>query len=280
MSRHDSVCQDEFASTPARFAAGADFTLWLTRFEMYIRQADIAENQRVKELLSLLEDEPSELFHNVGYCMETVEYRTVADCLRQHYAPDGNELEWQYKLQTRVQKPGEQLADFAGALRVLADKAYPTWSVEQRQEILRGHFVQGIRSSSVQLWLMREMPGTMDAALRIANQQETVERAQKRLHKEKHLPSETLALETDSAENLQTAVAAQTSTNATRPSGPSEIAELTTQVRYLTQEVARLRGDQAGGQRGPVCWGCRERGHLRRNCPKQRRQQGRNQPLN
>ena len=49
---------------PARFAAGADFTLWLTTFEMYVQQAGIAETQRVRELLSLLEDDP---FHNVGY---------------------------------------------------------------------------------------------------------------------------------------------------------------------------------------------------------------------
>ena len=104
--------------------------------------------------------------------------------MRQRYAPEGNELEWQYKLQTRVQKPGEQLALFAGALRVLADKAYPTWSAEQQQEILRGQFVQGIRSSSVQLWLMQEMPRTVDETLRIANQQETVEIAQRWLHKE------------------------------------------------------------------------------------------------
>ena len=199
---------------PTRFAAGADFTLWLTRFEMYIQQADIAAPQRVKELLSLLEDEPFRVVSQHGL-LETGDYRAVTGCLRQHYAPDGNELEWQYKLQTRTQRPGEQLADFAGALRVLADKAYPAWSVEQRQEILRGQFIQGIRSSSVQLWLMREMPRTIDEALRIANQQETVEIAQKRLHKEKHLTSEALALETD-VERFQQGVATQPSANTTR----------------------------------------------------------------
>ena len=41
------------------------------------------------------------------------------------------------------------------------------------------------------------MPRTIDEALCIANQQETVEIAQKWLHKEKHLTSEALALETD-----------------------------------------------------------------------------------
>ena len=130
---------------------GADFTVWLTKFEMYTQQSDIAEPQRVKELLSLLEDEP---FRDVSQhgLLETGDYRAVTRCLRQHYARDGNELEWQYKLQTRTQRPGEQLADFTGALRVLADKAYPTWPVEQQQEILRGQFIQGIHSSSVQVW--------------------------------------------------------------------------------------------------------------------------------
>jgi len=69
--------------------------------------------------------------------LETGDYHTVTECLCQCYAPEGNKVEWQYKLQTRVQKPGEQLEDFAGALRVLANKAYPTWSAQQRQEILR-----------------------------------------------------------------------------------------------------------------------------------------------
>ena len=42
-------------------------------------------------------------------------------CLWTRYAPDGNKLEWQLKLQ--LQKPGEQLVEFAGALRTLADEA-------------------------------------------------------------------------------------------------------------------------------------------------------------
>lgn len=257
---------------PARFAAGADFKLWLTRFEMYVQQASIAETQKVKELLALLEDEPFRVVSHSGL-LETGDYPAVTACLKQHYAPAGNELEWQYKLQTRTQKPGEQLSDFAAALRILADKAYPSWSAEQQKEILKSQFIQGIRSSSVQLWLMREMPATMDEALSIANRQETVEMAQKRLHKEKHQMTETLAVADTSQE--------QQSANAIRCSKRSEIEELTTQVRQLAGEVALLRGERGEKQRGPVCWGCRERGHIRRNCPKQRKQQGRGrQPLN
>ena len=58
----------------------------------------------------------------------------------------------------RTQGTGEQLVEYAGALRVLADKAYPSWSTEQRQEVLRNQFIQGIASPLVQLSLMRDMP--------------------------------------------------------------------------------------------------------------------------
>ena len=110
----------------------------------------------------------------------------MIECLWTQYAPNGNELEWQFKLQNRMQKPGEQLVEFAGALRALADKAYPTWPDEQIKELLRNQFIQGLRSSSVQLELMKEKPSTLDEALQLANRQESIEAAQKRLHREQH----------------------------------------------------------------------------------------------
>ena len=262
---------------PAKFSPGSDFKLWLTRFEMYVRQAEIAEAQRVQELLSLLEDEPFRVVSQQDL-LGTDDYDSVTKCLRQHYAPDGNELEWQYKLQTRTQKPGERLADFAGALRVLAEKAYLKWSVEQRQEVLRSQFVQGIRSSSVQLWLMREMPESMEEALKIASKQETVENAQRRLHKEKQL-----GVDHESILTLDVEQEPQASANAIQSRRPSELEELKTQMKQLVEEVAQLRGERSAGKRGPVCWGCRQRGHIRCNCPNQRssaRHQGREQPLN
>ena len=68
---------------------------------MYTKQADIAEPQRVKELLSLLKDEPFRVVSQ-HRLLETGDYCAVTGCLQQHYALDGNELEWQYKLQTRT----------------------------------------------------------------------------------------------------------------------------------------------------------------------------------
>ena len=52
--------------------------------------------------------------------------------LRRQYDPEGNAFEFQCRFQQRVQLSGEKLMEFVGALRFLADKAYPQWSGEQR----------------------------------------------------------------------------------------------------------------------------------------------------
>ena len=159
--------------------------MWFVRFELYVKEANIPEERWTKELLPLLEDEQFRTVSQLGLLGST-DYKQVRDCLQQRFAPKGNELEWQFRLQSRNQNPNEPLVEFAGELRMLADKAYPGWSGEQRQEVVRNQFMQGVTSPSIQLQLMREMPATLDQALDLAHHLESVELAQKRLHREKH----------------------------------------------------------------------------------------------
>ena len=135
---------------PPRFSPGGDLDLWLIRFQMYVKQTSIAQERWTSELLPLLDDEPFRTISQQGLA-ESTDYKTVVKCLRTQYTPEGNELEWQYKLQSRVQTPDEKVVEFAGPLCVLADKAYPKWPAEQVKEVLRNQFVHGIRSSAVQL---------------------------------------------------------------------------------------------------------------------------------
>ena len=170
---------------PPRFPANGDWELWVSRFELYVLQANISEGLWTKELLTLLEDEPFRVVSRQGLACSN-DYKAVCACLQQHFAPVGNELEWQFKIQNRVQKVGESLLEYSGDLRRMADKAYPSWPHTQRQELLRNQFIQGVRSPTVQLLLMKEVPKTLDEALKLACRQETVESAQKQLHKLKH----------------------------------------------------------------------------------------------
>ncbi len=271
---------------PPRYTVSSDLDLWLRRFELYVRQAGIPENQWVAELLPLLDDEAFRVVLQLGLTAESAAFATITECLKQQFSPKGNELEWQRRLQTRRQQPGEQLVQYAGALRVLADKAYPNWSAEQRGEVLRNHFIQGVSSPSVQLRLMREMPTTLEDALDLAVKQQSVETAQQRLHREmRHEGAVAMALQQEGTVTEERG----TGSNAVAPTRSREppdhrMDEMARELRRLSAELAQLRNAQGprgfarqeaprrGGGRTMTCWNCGERGHIRRNCSRPRRE--------
>ena len=268
---------------PSRFTAKSDFNLWFMRFELYTGEAKIPDGERVKELLPLLDDEPFRAVSQMGLVGST-EYAAVKECLRLRYGQSGTELEWQFKLQGRVQESGESLAEFAGSLRFLASKAFPGWTDAQRQELARNQFIQGILSPSIQLRLMREMPASLETALEEAGKLESIETAQKRLQRVK---TSTGALPVAAAvgeSETPTPQANALKRGSGIPLDP-RVDELTKEVKRLTQELAQLRGEK-GEQRPPrsaprrnpniVCWNCRGRGHIQQYCPQPRDQQ----PLN
>ena len=170
------------ARPPSKFSATADFALWIQRFEIYLSEAEIPLEKRARELLSLLDDGPFRIVTQLGL-VDSNDYSCVKEQLQKHYAPKGDDLEWQYRLQNRRQKSGEPLSEFVGELRMMTDKAYPEWEPKQRLEIARNQFIQGIESPSIQLVLMREKPKTLEDALALAQQHLAVETAQKRLHR-------------------------------------------------------------------------------------------------
>jgi len=157
------------ARPPSKFSATADFALWIQRFEIYLSEAEIPPEKRARELLSLLDDGPFRIVTQLGL-VDSDDYSYLKEQLQKHYAPKGDDLEWQYRLQNRRQKSGEPLSEFVGELRMMTDKAYPEWEPKQRLEIARNQFIQGIESPSIQLVLMREKPKTLEDALALAQQ--------------------------------------------------------------------------------------------------------------
>ena len=258
------------ARPPPRFSEDGDFVLWVQLFELYLEEAEIPPAKRVRELVSLLDDRPFRYVSQLGL-LTSDSYETVRSELRKQYCPVADETEWQFRLQSRRQKSGETLAEFAGELRMLADRVYPDWKVEQRMEMVKNQFVQGVRSSSTQLALMKEKPKSLETALELAQTHEVVETAQKRLHAYQMVA--TLSkFDEDS-------VAGETggTTNALQTNEPT-LQELSRQVKQLSDTIARLtmrgpsngrlrRSMQRQQRRAPVCWGCGEQGHIQRNCP-------------
>ncbi len=70
------------ARPPARFSAESDYVLWIQRFELYLREAEIPAAKRGNELASLLEDEPFRVVSQMGLLGEVVNYGAVKTCLQ------------------------------------------------------------------------------------------------------------------------------------------------------------------------------------------------------
>ena len=90
-------------------------------------EAGISESKKGQELVSLLEDEPFRMVSQLGLLGGgTVDYDTVKTCLSKQFAQAGLELEWQMQIHRASQRASETIMEFAGRLRSLADKAYPS----------------------------------------------------------------------------------------------------------------------------------------------------------
>ncbi len=69
---------------PPRYTVSSDLDLWLIRFELYVRQASIPENQWVAELLPLLDNEAFCVVLQLGL-PESAALATITKCLKQQF---------------------------------------------------------------------------------------------------------------------------------------------------------------------------------------------------
>eukprot|EP00731_Ephydatia_muelleri_P033704 Em0036g8a len=188
-----------------------------------------------------------------------IDYAAVKECLEKQFAPSGLQLEWQRKFHTGRQEQDESLIAFSARLRMLVDKAYPSWPAEERLELVRNQFIHGILSSSIQLKLLQQNLDTLDAAVELACRLESVESAQSSFQTAKVAAGVTETRD-GSEEGAQPGSGYQ---------------DLVAQVKSLSHQLDTLRrGKQIGPRsfRGP-CWECGKPGHVRRNCPQRRRDQ-------
>lgn len=164
---------------PARYSA---LELWLTRFELHMKELGIAEDQWTKELLNpLLEDEPFRVVTQLGLVCST-DYKAITT---------GNSL-----LQKETNWNGNTNCKAAcrsrGKSLLSMQDTYMYSPI--KYTLLRHHFIQGIHS---QLHLMQEMLSSLDEALWLTVQKQSVELAQKRLHRKHSKVDSTFSLQAE-----------------------------------------------------------------------------------
>ena len=71
---------------PPRYTASADLDLWLKRFELYVRQTGIPEDQWAAELFPLLDDAAFRVVLQLGLA-ESTDFNIITESLKQQFSP-------------------------------------------------------------------------------------------------------------------------------------------------------------------------------------------------
>ena len=145
------------------------------------------------------------------------------------------------------------VSEYAGELRVLAGRAFPTWSNEQCEMLTHNQFIQGILSPSVQVQLMKDMPKSVNDAVATARRLEAVEAAHTQWQTGRNAEEPLAAAVTHGPAGLE-----------------DRLHRLTTQVERLVEEVTTLKKEPVEEpskvthrNRDIVCWHCNEKGHVK-----------------
>ena len=168
------------------------------------------------------------------------------------------------KFQGVAQTAGESLLDLGNKIRTLSRKAYPNLEAKLRDELARDQFVRSLTDVEMTLKLRHQIPGTLDDAIRIAIDWQTVEqdvRKAKDLKIEKEKSSEACCASMQPQDS----------------SLHSMMKELLTFMKEDREESRKYRvTSNQSRERRPDndfrCYTCGSDRHLRRNCP-------RNKPL-
>lgn len=236
--------------------------------EVFLRSfADVADHQGWDDRTSVLKLRESLTEETIAYG----EYNNRADieaALRRRYGQTAEES--RTALRGLKREATTSLAEHAEEVQRLIRRGYPGTPANEQQALIREHFRTSANHAGLQNFLLLvqgqglTVPEMVSMGTEYLQQNEGLKGTHARM---------LATLEEEPGETVQIA---------TTRGSREELQELIDALRTLIQDGHRRRalrrdggGGSLAGRKGPriiICWGCREEGHIRRNCP-------RNQPL-
>ena len=225
-------------SLPQPFAQG-DPKEWFRRFEICCKANAWDADAKAAKLPTLLEGEALAVWLELEEA-EQGDYEVARGKIMKRMAPLGfTSLE---DFHSRKLHPGEALSVFLHELKSLLEQAMPDLDAQTRKQLLLHQFLTGL-------------PTVVSRQLRATGEIHDLEKALER------------------AKLLMTIKDEEQTAAVKQKDNASEMDELKQQISRLSEQVAALTVQRPGakGSTQPVCYSCRQPGHLQRNCPSLRR---------
>ena len=213
---------------------------------------------------------------------ECRQYAKIVERLQLRFGVEKQAELHQARLLNRRQLEGESLQMLATDIRSMVDLAYQDLGASVQERFAVQHFIDALSDKDDRLHLRREKPGTLDQALSLARELESL-RLLDSNNSFRRAGSKVRALETErtqlqmQVDGLQLRIDHQQQQLEAQENIINQLNEfLVSQPRGTP--ASRNRGPQGNHKRGWECWNCGESGHMRKECPKLKGRPASNQP--
>ena len=193
------------------------------------------------------------------------QYTKIVERLQLRFGVEKQAELHQARLLNRRQFEGESLQMLATDIRSMVDLAYQDLGTPVQERFAVQHFIDALRDKDDRLYLRREKPSTLDDALSLARELESL-RLLDSSNSLRQADTKVRAIETEHTQ-LQTEV------DGLKHKIEEQQHKLEAQaniIAQLHQFLAKQQQPQGTPRGGWECWICGERGHLRKQCPKYR----------
>uniref|UniRef100_A0A5S6QVE4 CCHC-type domain-containing protein n=1 Tax=Trichuris muris TaxID=70415 RepID=A0A5S6QVE4_TRIMR len=251
---------------------------WFERLDAFFEMHGTAEERKAAVLRFYLTDELRQVLPGLG--VETGDsYGKVRQTLLTYLQEDSGGIVARNLFFSRRQQGNERLQAFMANLRILCAHAFPTLNKTEQGTLLVDQFTRGVRSDMVRAALIRARCDSAESALDLALAEERDIALISRLSS----PAEAATISNiDSSTVNENAVIAGVASMGTEG---SEIRQLTSAIRQLLSHVTSNRRPSRERRRpngrpndAVICYNCRGRGHVSRQCPSRARRPGNEHP--
>ena len=204
--------------------------------------------------------------------LECKQYSKIVERLQLRFGVEKQGGLHQARLLNRRQFESESLPMLATDIRSMVDLAYQDLSVPVQERFAVQHFIDALYDKDDRLYLRREKPETLDQALSLARELESLHVLDNN-NSFRRAGSKVSAMETErmqlqiQVDELKRQTDYQQQQLETQETVISRLNQFATQQKQ--PHLNRNRAAQSTHSMGKLqCWNCGDRGHMRKECPK------------
>ncbi len=278
---HIFVCQlRKFRGTPSE-----NFARWLARFELMCTADNVNSTVTKANILpTYLTDSALEFYFTIDIAIRA-NYAALIVALTNEFMSPERTKSWQAQISARKQEVGETVSNYQADIRRMGQKVYPNMPENTRQNVLLGHFTDGLRPHYRKKVSIR-FPANFNAAVHLAQTFEMLENISPEDESDGgEIPQELLPNANQqefpkpevglikgncSLRNWPKSPVHQGADGPSGNSGGRAPQGITNLASGLTNQ--HEKGSEIGWPKYPTmveieCWRCHEKGHIARDCP-------------